>query len=45
MEDNIKLDRVEDALEDFRNGKFLVVVDDEDRENEGDLIIDRKSVV
>ncbi len=39
MEDNIKLDRVEDALEDFRNGKFLVVVDDEDRENEGDLII------
>ena len=39
MQDNIKLDRVEDALEDFRNGKFLVVVDDEDRENEGDLII------
>ena len=39
MEDNIRLDRVEDAIEDFRNGKFIVVVDDEDRENEGDLII------
>ncbi len=38
MED-IKLDRIEDALEDFKQGKFVVVVDDEDRENEGDLII------
>lgn len=35
----IKLDNIEEALEDFRNGKFVVVVDDEDRENEGDLII------
>lgn len=35
----IKLDSIESALEDFRNGKFVVVVDDEDRENEGDLII------
>lgn len=35
----IKLDSISEALEDFRNGKFLVVVDDEDRENEGDLII------
>lgn len=31
--------RVEDAIEDIRQGKMLVVVDDEDRENEGDLII------
>lgn len=38
MED-IKLDKIEDALEDFRQGKFVMVVDDEDRENEGDLII------
>ncbi len=30
---------VEEALEDFRAGKFVVVVDDEDRENEGDLIM------
>lgn len=35
----ISLDRVEDAIKDFRDGKFVVVVDDEDRENEGDLII------
>lgn len=39
MEQKIKLDKIEDAIEDFRNGKFIVVVDDEDRENEGDLII------
>ena len=30
---------IEEALEDFKNGKFLIVVDDEDRENEGDFII------
>ena len=39
MNENIKLDRIEDAVEDFKNGKFIIVVDDEDRENEGDLII------
>ncbi len=33
------LNKVEDALEDIKNGKMLIVVDDEDRENEGDLII------
>lgn len=31
-------DRVEDALEDIRQGKFVIVADDEDRENEGDLV-------
>ncbi len=35
----IKLDKIEDALKDFKEGKFVMVVDDEDRENEGDLII------
>ena len=35
----IKLDSIEEAIEDFRQGKFVVVVDDEDRENEGDLIV------
>ena len=35
----IKLDNIEEALDDFKQGKFVVVVDDEDRENEGDLII------
>ncbi len=33
------LDRIEDAVEDIRNGKMVIVVDDEDRENEGDFII------
>ena len=32
------LDRIEDALEDLRAGKSIIVVDDEDRENEGDII-------
>ena len=30
---------IEQAIEDIKNGKMLVVVDDEDRENEGDLIV------
>lgn len=34
-----KLSSIEDALKDFREGKFVIVVDDEDRENEGDLIM------
>lgn len=33
------LNSVEEAIEDFRNGKIVIVVDDEDRENEGDFII------
>ncbi|MFN8354360.1 MAG: bifunctional 3,4-dihydroxy-2-butanone-4-phosphate synthase/GTP cyclohydrolase II [Spirosomataceae bacterium] len=36
--DTIQLDRIEDALEDIRQGKMIIVVDDEDRENEGDMI-------
>ena len=36
---NNYLSTIEEALEDFKQGKFLVVVDDEDRENEGDLVI------
>lgn len=35
----IKLNSIEDAIADFREGKFVIVVDDEDRENEGDFII------
>ena len=34
----IKLNSVEEAIADFKEGKFVIVVDDEDRENEGDLI-------
>ncbi|MBR1519358.1 MAG: bifunctional 3,4-dihydroxy-2-butanone-4-phosphate synthase/GTP cyclohydrolase II [Prevotella sp.] len=33
------MNTIEEAINDFREGKFVIVVDDEDRENEGDLII------
>lgn len=36
--DNFQLNTIEEALEDLKNGKMVIVVDDEDRENEGDLI-------
>ena len=36
---DFKLSSIEDALQDFKKGEFVIVVDDEDRENEGDLII------
>ncbi len=39
MEEAIKLNTIEEAIEEFRKGEFVIVVDDEDRENEGDLII------
>ncbi len=35
----MRINTIEEALEDFRQGKFVIVVDDEDRENEGDFII------
>ena len=34
----LKLNTIDEALDDFRAGRFVIVVDDEDRENEGDLI-------
>jgi len=40
----IKLNTIEEALEDFRKGEFVIVVDDEDRENEGDFIIAAEKV-
>ena len=39
IEDKRKLNTVEEAIEDFRQGKIVIVVDDEDRENEGDFIV------
>lgn len=39
-----RLNTIEEAIEDFRAGKFVIVVDDEDRENEGDLIIAAEKV-
>ena len=38
MSERIKLNTIDEAVDDFREGKFVIVVDDEDRENEGDLI-------
>lgn len=37
--DKVRLDTIEEAIEAFKAGEFVIVVDDEDRENEGDLII------
>ena len=37
--EKIKLNTIEEAIEDFRKGEFVIIVDDEDRENEGDLVI------
>jgi 3,4-dihydroxy 2-butanone 4-phosphate synthase/GTP cyclohydrolase II len=36
---NFKLNSVEEAIDDIRNGKIVIVVDDENRENEGDFIV------
>lgn len=38
-DNKIHLDSIEEAINDFREGKMVIVVDDEDRENEGDLIV------
>ncbi|CAF3563721.1 unnamed protein product [Rotaria socialis] len=38
MSNNIQLNTIEEAIEDIRNGKVIIVVDDEDRENEGDFL-------
>ena len=35
----MKINTIEEALDDFRKGEFVIVMDDEDRENEGDFII------
>lgn len=38
MEEPVRLDSIEEAISDIKNGKVIIVVDDEDRENEGDFI-------
>ncbi len=40
----IKLNTIEEAIEDIKNGKVIIVVDDEDRENEGDFICAAESI-
>ena len=37
--EEIRLNTIDEAIADFREGNFVIVVDDEDRENEGDFII------
>lgn len=44
MSENEKLDLIEDAIADFAAGRMVIVVDDEDRENEGDLIVPAEKI-
>jgi len=44
MNDDLKFDSIPEAIEDIRNGRCVIVVDDEDRENEGDLIMAAEKV-
>lgn len=44
MKQETILNSVEEVVEDFRNGKVVIVVDDEDRENEGDFIVAAEKV-
>lgn len=39
-----RLNKIEEAIEDIRNGKVVIVVDDEDRENEGDFVTAARNV-
>jgi len=40
----MSLDEIKDAIDDFRDGKMVIVIDEEDRENEGDLTIAAEKV-
>ncbi len=44
MEEKIQLNTIEEAISDIRNGKVIIVVDDENRENEGDFIAAAETV-
>ncbi len=44
MTEKIKIDTIEEAIEEIKNGKVILVVDDEDRENEGDFICAAESI-
>lgn len=44
MEEKFRFDSIEKAIEDFKNGKPIIVADDEDRENEGDVIVSAQMV-
>jgi 3,4-dihydroxy 2-butanone 4-phosphate synthase/GTP cyclohydrolase II len=44
MSTKIKIDSIEEAIEEIKNGKVIIVVDDEDRENEGDFVCAAESI-
>ena len=44
MDNNVKFNTIPEAVEDIKAGKFVIVADDEDRENEGDLIMAAEKV-
>jgi 3,4-dihydroxy 2-butanone 4-phosphate synthase/GTP cyclohydrolase II len=44
MSEKIKIDSILDAIEEIKNGKVIIVVDDEDRENEGDFVCAAESI-
>jgi 3,4-dihydroxy 2-butanone 4-phosphate synthase/GTP cyclohydrolase II len=44
MSDTIKIDSIQEAIEEIKHGKVIIVVDDEDRENEGDFICAAESI-
>ncbi len=44
MSDKIKIDTIEEAIDEIKHGKVIIVVDDEDRENEGDFICAAESI-
>ncbi|MCA6408364.1 MAG: bifunctional 3,4-dihydroxy-2-butanone-4-phosphate synthase/GTP cyclohydrolase II [Cytophagales bacterium] len=44
MSDKVKINTIEEAIEEIKNGKVIIVVDDEDRENEGDFICAAESI-
>ena len=43
--EEIRLNTIDEAIADFREGTFVIVVDDEDRENEGDFIISAEKIL
>jgi len=44
MNEKIKIDSIEEAIEEIKHGKVIIVVDDEDRENEGDFVCAAESI-
>lgn len=44
MSDKIKIDSIEEAIHEIKHGRVIIVVDDEDRENEGDFICAAESI-